>query len=138
MRRFDIYGLEFDWFAWDLDDCLGFLASAGTGMVPDVVLEHDREQARLTNHLMNLTPKSSAKWEKSGKEPLDQVFLQLARRGVFTFAVDAISKQYVQLYRPTRPLMRAELLDEASLISIQLPLRFSGTLAIPSELSNDW
>jgi len=45
----EIAGAEFDWFAKDAAGNIGLFATAGEGIVPDVVVRNFKEHAKITN-----------------------------------------------------------------------------------------
>ncbi len=106
MRRDDMRGLEFDWWAIDQDDHVALFCTAGQGDIPTEVLKAYGDQPTdpdLRDLIPQLVP--SGPWQEEGRGPgTCREFRDLGARGVFVFDGLLAPGPYERIIRPANPV----------------------------------
>ncbi len=109
MKRDEVAGVEFDWFAVDQDDHLAVFSSFGWGAIPSSVLDAysiddnvDTEDALIKN----MPPTGTWLPEGSGPGSCEE-WKQLATIGIYVFDWIAWDGPYQRVTIPTNPIRLA-------------------------------
>ena len=109
MKREDLCGLEFDWFAVDRDDHIGVFSTAGYGEIPVAVLDgHIAPQdVNCETNLVKTMPVAGG-WSPEGRGPgRCQEWKDLAARGVYVFDWRHWAGPYERIILPGTPVRLA-------------------------------
>jgi hypothetical protein len=130
-----IIGTEFDWFAVDGDGHIGHFATAGYGPVPAAVLTRMEDVQGLQERVLQLPIIGRAKRRPWASGDIEN-WLQLAKRGLFSYDFKSHSGPYRLVATPAQPLRVTELPEALSaLIGLVVwpEVRFTKTQTIRPE-----
>lgn len=102
MKRSDLVGSEFDWFAQDAIGHISVFSSAGWGPVPDLVFERFEGQQLLEEHLCTLCSTTSLATIPEGP----RAFLQ---KGIFYYDWHDTYGPYRRFSVPSVPIFVSDL-----------------------------
>jgi hypothetical protein len=126
MTRDSLYGLEFDWLAFDADGHLALCSSAGYGEIPAVVLENTSEDDAWNaaeSLLLTLPVIGEATAEGRGPGSCAE-WPALASRGVFIFDWNHWRGPYERIVVPSVAVPRPQLARDLRrrLLVVDLPV----------------
>jgi hypothetical protein len=106
MKREDVAGLEFDWFALDRDGHIAIFSTAGWGEIPTAVLEAsaaDGDDSDAEAALIERMPRIG-EWRSEGKGPGGcREWTDLGMRGLYVFDWRHWSGPYERIVVPATP-----------------------------------
>jgi hypothetical protein len=113
LKREDVWGIEFDWWATDQDGHIAIFCSAGYGPIPLAALEDPRAtaDADVAALLIDGLP-SRGRWRAEGRGPGEcREWVQLAERGLYVFDWAPYHGPYDRVVVPEVALTRSGLPD---------------------------
>ncbi len=122
MINSEIWGIEWDWFASDLDGSIAFLSSGGSGQVPPVVIADEP----LIDELLQVL----------GIEYNSQSWAKAAECGLFAYDVDVNGGPYRRIAMPDLACTASTLPEKfrAMLLRVVIPGHFTQMEEIDYEL----
>jgi hypothetical protein len=61
--KMELEGHEFDWFALDLNDNVGLMSTAGSGFIPDCVIQNHEEHEKIVSEIPTPNIGSTNVWK---------------------------------------------------------------------------
>jgi hypothetical protein len=107
MKREELYGWEFDWFAIDSDGHIGHFSSAGHGFIPQVALEDTEAQSRLRKYLLESAGTTSAVLVTDRGGDYSE-WLKIVSHGIFSYDFEIYHGPYALIARPVKARLISE------------------------------
>ena len=97
-------GLEFDWLATDVSGNVAFFSTAGGGYAPPEFLSNTEIHDRAIERLLGEAVSTTARFKPDVEDGLQNPWLLMAERGVYSFDSDPQGGPYVLVAAPEKAI----------------------------------